>query len=71
MVLTAEIVDAAYVLTAFSYLIVMLRLTLRRLNHDRFTWDDYAIIAAAIFYGLNTAAFPIVVSRSFQINPTS
>lgn len=58
----AATVDGAYVLTALAYAIILIRLALRRLKHERFKIDDYLMAAAMVLYGLNTAAYPMAVN---------
>lgn len=57
-------VDSAYALTAASYAIILTRILLRRLKHERFLSDDYLMLFAMVFYALNTAAWPITVSNN-------
>jgi hypothetical protein len=59
--INAATVDSAYVLTALSYVIILTRLSLRYLKHERFKVDDYLMGIAIIFYALHTAVYPIVV----------
>lgn len=59
----AATVDSAYVLTALAYVIILTRLALRRLKHERFKVDDYLMGLAMVFYALNTAVYPVAVSQ--------
>jgi len=55
----------AYVLTVFSFLLIITRLILRLLKHQKFTADDYLMIVALIFHSVFTATYPNPVG-----NPT-
>lgn len=65
--LTVSIVGTAYVLTALAYLIIGIRLTLRRVNNESVTADGYVILVSMVFYGFFTAAYPIVVHYLFCV----
>ena len=58
------IVDSACLLTAVAYSIVLFRIILRRLKHEKLEPDDYIILFALIFYTITTASYPIIVSVS-------
>ena len=67
MIISSAVVDTAYVLTAFAYFIIATRLLLRGLRRERFKSDDYVMLVATIFYGLNTAVYPIAACISPRI----
>lgn len=56
-------VDSAYALTAASYAIILTRILLRRLKHERLLSDDYLMLFSMVFYALNTTSWPITVSN--------
>ncbi len=58
---TTATVNGAYVLTAFSYLIILTRLAFRRLKHEAFTVDDYLMAFGMVLYALFTASYPMSV----------
>jgi hypothetical protein len=57
-------VDSAYVLTAASYAIILTRILLRRLKHEKLLLDDYLMLLSIVFYALNTASCPITVCNA-------
>lgn len=56
------VVDVAVFLTAIAYAIVLFRTILRRLKHEKYELDDYVMLAALVFYTVNTVSYPIIVS---------
>jgi hypothetical protein len=59
----AAVVDGAYSLAAASFLIILIRTLLRRLKHQSFKPDDYLMLIAIVLFAVNTAAYPLAVSR--------
>ena len=57
-----SLVDAAYVLTVLSYLIILSRTLFRRLKHETFKPDDYLMLASAAIYAAYTGTFIVAVS---------
>jgi hypothetical protein len=56
------VVDAAYVLTILSFLIILARTLFRRLKHEAFKPDDYLMLASTTIYAAYTGTFIIAVS---------
>jgi hypothetical protein len=56
------VVDAAYVLTILSYLIILARTLFRRLKHEAFKPDDYLMLASTAIYAAYTGTFIVAVS---------
>ena len=60
----AVIVNSAIALTAAAFLIILLRIFLRILKHERFLPDDWLMIVSIAFYVAFTATFPAVIRTS-------
>jgi hypothetical protein len=58
----APLVDAAYVLTILSCLIILARTLFRRLKHEAFKPDDYLMLASTAIYAAYTGTFIVAVS---------
>jgi hypothetical protein len=56
------LVDAAYVLTILSCLIILARTLFRRLKHEAFKPDDYLMLASTAIYAAYTGTFIVAVS---------
>jgi len=54
-------VDAAYLLTLLSFLIILSRTLFRRLKHEAFKPDDYLMLASTAIYAAYTGTFIVAV----------
>ena len=63
-----SVVAAAYTLTALSFLIILTRILLRILIHERFKYDDYLMLFSTALYGAFTASFIVAVSLTARSN---
>jgi hypothetical protein len=60
------IVDAAYVLTSLSFLIILSRTLFRRLKHEAFKPDDYLMLVSTAIYAAYTGTFIVAVSLQWR-----
>ncbi|CZT50163.1 uncharacterized protein RSE6_11103 [Rhynchosporium secalis] len=60
------IVNSAIAFTAASLIIILFRIFLRRLQHDKFLPDDWLMLISIIFYLFFTATYPIMVRASLR-----
>lgn len=59
-------VESAYAFTAASFIIILFRTLLRKLNHEKLLPDDYLMVFSIIFYAVNTAVYALTVSDISQ-----
>lgn len=57
----AATVGTACALTFLSYLIILTRLSLRKVRHEAYKIDDYLMGSAMILYAVYTAVIPVAV----------
>lgn len=60
-------IDLACTLGVLTFVIVILRTILRRLNHELWTADDYIVFAAIGLVAAITASIPLIVSNGTPV----
>ncbi|KAE9374159.1 hypothetical protein N431DRAFT_464446 [Stipitochalara longipes BDJ] len=63
-------VDATYLLTVLSFLIILSRTLFRRLKHEAFKPDDYLILASTAIYAAYTGTFIVAAYHGTNISQT-
>ena len=56
------VVPSAAFLSVIAYAIIIFRILLRRLKHEKLEHDDYIMFVSLIFYTVHTVCHPNIVS---------
>ncbi|EKD16424.1 uncharacterized protein L3040_008525 [Drepanopeziza brunnea f. sp. 'multigermtubi'] len=66
----AATANSAVILTALSLLVILFRLFLRRLRHEKLLWDDWIMLGGMGVYVALTATYPVVAWNGINVAQT-
>ncbi|KAI9049584.1 hypothetical protein LZ554_006610 [Drepanopeziza brunnea f. sp. 'monogermtubi'] len=66
----AATANSAVILTALSLLVILFRLFLRRLRHEKLLWDDWIMLGGVGVYVALTATYPVVAWNGINVAQT-